>query len=52
MAEINKEDVIAALRGVREPELGKDLVSLGMIRDLEVSDSRVSFKVEIGRAHV
>lgn len=45
MAGINKEDVIAALRGVREPELGKDLVSLGMIRDLEVSDSRVSFKV-------
>lgn len=45
MANISKEEIITALRGVREPELGKDLVSLGMIRDLEISDSKVSFKV-------
>lgn len=45
MAGISKDEVIAALKGVKEPELGKDLVSLGMIRDLEISDSKVSFKV-------
>lgn len=45
MTNISKEEVLTALRGVREPELGRDLVSLGMIRDLEISDSKVSFKV-------
>lgn len=37
--------VMAALSKVQEPELHKDLVTLQMIRDLEVSEDRVSFTI-------
>lgn len=45
--EINKEKVIKALSTVNDPDLKKDLVSLGMIKDLKVDGSKVSFKVEL-----
>ncbi len=34
--------VLEALRNVREPELGKDIVTLNMVKDLAVSGSSVS----------
>ncbi|MBI2849297.1 MAG: Mrp/NBP35 family ATP-binding protein [Chloroflexi bacterium] len=40
---ITEEDIRRALSGVQEPELGKDLVSLGMIENVKVSDGRVGF---------
>ena len=43
--EITQEKVLAALSKVQEPELHKDLVSLNMIRDIQIRDSRVSFNV-------
>jgi ATP-binding protein involved in chromosome partitioning len=42
---ITNEDVLGALRTVQDPELGQDLVSLHMIRDLRVEGERVSFTV-------
>ncbi|MFQ6016381.1 MAG: Mrp/NBP35 family ATP-binding protein [Anaerolineae bacterium] len=42
---ITEADVLAALGQVMDPELGRDLVSLGMIQDLVVQDSRVSFTI-------
>ncbi|GAB4421558.1 MAG: Mrp/NBP35 family ATP-binding protein [Anaerolineales bacterium] len=42
---LTKEQVLAALSTVQEPELHKDLVTLNMIRDLEVDDGKVSFTV-------
>ena len=36
-----------ALGTVLDPELGKDLVSLGMIDDLEISDSKVKFTINL-----
>ncbi len=42
---IDKSLVLNALRTVQDPELGKDLVSLNMIQDLEVTGSKVYFKV-------
>ncbi len=42
---IDKELVLAALRKVQEPELRKDLVSLNMIRDLEIKGGHVKFTV-------
>jgi ATP-binding protein involved in chromosome partitioning len=40
-----KEQVIAALSQVQEPELHKDLVSLNMIQDLSVEGDQVSFTI-------
>ena len=46
MAQIlTKEAVLEALGRVQEPELHQDLVTLNMIRDLEISEGKVSFKV-------
>ena len=39
--------VLEALGKVQEPELGKDLVSLGMIKDLRIEGDRVAFTVEL-----
>ncbi len=39
--------VLEALRSVQEPELGGDLVSRNMVRDLVVDGSRVSMTVEL-----
>src|SRR5919198_4755189 len=38
---------MAALSTVKEPELGRDLVSLNMVKDLTVSGSRVRFTLEL-----
>ncbi len=40
---INREAVLAALSNVDEPELHRDLVSLNMVRNLEIRDGKVSF---------
>jgi ATP-binding protein involved in chromosome partitioning len=42
---ITKEAVLAALSKVQEPELHQDLVTLNMIRNLEISGGKVSFTV-------
>ena len=47
MAVVTKEQVLAALGQVLDPDLRKDLVSLGMIKDLKVEGSKVSFTVEL-----
>ena len=40
---INPQDVIKALSSVKDPDLNRDIVSLGYVKDLEVDDHRVSF---------
>jgi len=40
-----EEDVLKVLSSVMDPDLGKDLVSLGMIQDIDISDKRISFSV-------
>ncbi len=42
---ITKEAILAALSKVQEPELHQDLVTLNMIRNLEVTGDTVSFSV-------
>ena len=42
---ITKEAVIAALSGVMEPELHKDLITLKMVEDIEINGGEVSFKI-------
>ena len=42
---VTKDQVLAALRQVMDPELGKDLVSLNMIRDVEIEGGTVRFRL-------
>ncbi len=42
-----EKQVLEALSKVDEPELGKDLVSLGMIKDISISGAQISFTVEL-----
>lgn len=43
--EVNTKDVFAALSRVQDPDLHKDLVTLNMIRDLEISGDEVRFTI-------
>ena len=42
-ASITESAVLDVLRTVKDPDLGKDIVSLGLIRDLHIHDADVSF---------
>lgn len=42
---ITKEAVLKALGNVDDPDLGKDLVTLNMVRDVEIDGNNVSFTV-------
>jgi ATP-binding protein involved in chromosome partitioning len=39
--------VLDALRGVRDPDLHKDIVSLGFVKNLAIDGGRVSFAIEL-----
>ncbi len=45
MSEITRDAVLSALSKVQEPELHQDLVTLGMVRDIEIKGDTVSFTV-------
>ena len=47
MEKLTQEQILAALRQVEDPELHKDIISLGMVKNLAVNDGRVSFTVEL-----
>ena len=47
MSSATQETVLAALKTVQDPELHKDIVTLGMVKDLAVADGRVSLTVEL-----
>ncbi len=47
MPDITKEMVVEALSKVNDPELHRDLISLGMIRDITVSDGAVKFTLAL-----
>src|SRR3972149_4165485 len=44
---LTPEDVLNALRRVMDPELGRDLVSLGMVRDVQVEDGVAKFTLRL-----
>ena len=39
--------VLDVLRSVQDPDLRKDIVSLGFVKDLRIEGGNVSFKVEL-----
>ena len=42
---VTKEDILAALSKVHDPELHKDLVTLNMINDLSINGSEIKFTI-------
>lgn len=44
---ITKEEVLKALSYVDDPDLRKDLVTLGMVSDIEIEDKKISFTVTL-----
>lgn len=41
------EEILKAMSAVKEPELGRDLVSLGMVKDVVIQGGKVSLTVEL-----
>jgi ATP-binding protein involved in chromosome partitioning len=44
---IEKEQILAALRSVRDPQTGRDIVTAGMVQDLEIEGNSVNFKLAV-----
>lgn len=47
MSEITQKDILQALSYVDDPDLHKDIVTLGMVKDIEIDGKNVSFTVEL-----
>ena len=45
MTQINEESILDALRQIQDPDLHKDIVTLGFIRDLKINGGAVSFRI-------
>jgi ATP-binding protein involved in chromosome partitioning len=44
---VSVDQVLTALKKVVDPELHKDIVSMGMIKDLSINEGKVSFTLEL-----
>jgi ATP-binding protein involved in chromosome partitioning len=44
---VTVDQVLTSLRSVVDPELHKDIVSMGMIKDLAITEGKVSFNLEL-----
>src|SRR6476660_7085132 len=42
---MNENDILKALSNVQEPDLGKDIVTLNMVKDIKINGDNVSFTV-------
>jgi ATP-binding protein involved in chromosome partitioning len=47
---VSPDQVLAALSQVLEPEVNRDIVSLGMVKNMEARDGRVRFTVQLREA--
>jgi len=47
---VNSETIIESLKKVIEPDLGKDIVSLGLVTDIKIVENKVSFSVQMKNA--
>src|SRR2546423_10925479 len=45
MSQLTEQSVLEALRQIQDPDLHKDIVTLGFIRDLKIEGGQVSFRI-------
>jgi ATP-binding protein involved in chromosome partitioning len=45
MTQTNEEAILDALRQINDPDLHKDIVALGFVRDLKINGGAVSFRI-------
>jgi ATP-binding protein involved in chromosome partitioning len=50
MAEVMRDDVLAALSKIIDPDKGQDIVTLGMVSGVQLRDGHVTFAIEVERA--
>jgi len=44
---VQREQILEALRKVRDPDLGRDIVDLGFVKDLQIEGGEVAFAIEL-----
>ena len=44
---VTVDKVISALKNVKDPELHKDIVSMGMIKDITINEDKLAFTLEL-----
>lgn len=47
MLDLTQENVLQSLRSVQDPDLHKDIVTLGFVKDLKIKGTDVSFRLEL-----
>ena len=47
---VTKEDVLEALKAVSDPEIGMDVVNLGLVYDVEINGDKVYIKMTMTAA--
>lgn len=47
MTELNEQAVLDALRAVQDPDLNRDIVDLGFVKNLKICGGQVGFEVEL-----
>jgi ATP-binding protein involved in chromosome partitioning len=46
-SKLTEREVLDALKGVKDPDLGRDLVDLGMIKDIRIGDGKLALTVNL-----
>ena len=44
---VSEEQVLEALSNIQDPDLGRDIVSLGFVKNLKIDGEAVSFALEL-----
>ena len=47
MLPLTKEKILESLKVVKDPDLGRDIVSLGMVKEIAIHDGKVSVRIEL-----
>ena len=46
-ATVAQEDILRALSRIKDPDLGRDIVTLGFVKDLQINGEHVSFAIQL-----